>query len=85
MSTTPGINPDKGIRADLRQIIFALSDTLDLVAVDDVTDGKRVAIMAAECGKQAELDQREITFLFDLGLLRDIGVSSTQVHEHLLR
>jgi putative nucleotidyltransferase with HDIG domain len=85
LSTISAINADKAIQADLRQIIFALSDTLDLVAVDDVSNGKRVAIMAAECGKQAGLDQREITFLFDLGLLRDIGVSSTQVHEHLLR
>ncbi|GAB6048243.1 HD domain-containing protein [Methyloparacoccus murrellii] len=74
-----------GIRADLRQIIYALSDTLDLVGVDDVTGGKRVAIIAAECGKQAGLDQHDITFLFDVGLLRDIGVSSTHVHAHLLQ
>lgn len=76
---------DKSIHADLRQIIIALSDTLDLVAVDDVNNGKRVAIIAAECAKQAGLDEWEITFLFDLGLLRDIGVSSTHVHDRLLR
>jgi len=85
LSTTPAINSPKPIRADLRQIILALSDTLDLVAVDEVSESKRVAIIAAECGKQAGLDEREITFLFDLGLLRDIGVSSTQVHDQLYR
>ena len=79
--------PDSGapLHADLRQIIYALSDTLDLVGVDEVAHGKRVAIMAAECGKQAGLKRHEITLLFDAALLRDIGVSSTQVHDRLLR
>ena len=78
-------DPGAPLHADLRQIIYALSDTLDLVGVDDLAYGKRVAIMAAECGKQAGLPRHEITFLFDAALLRDIGVSSTQVHDRLLR
>ena len=78
-------NQDAPIHADLRQIIYALSDTLDLVVVDNVAYGKRVAIMAAECAKQAGLERYEITFLFDAALLRDIGVSSTQVHDKLLQ
>jgi len=73
------------IRADLRHVIYALSDALDLVGVDDVAHGKRVGIMAAECGKVMGLSEAECTFLFDLGMLHDIGVSSTQTHRHLVQ
>lgn len=71
-------------RSDLRHVIFALSDALDLVGVDDVAHGKRVGIMAAECGKALGLAEADTTFLFDLGMLHDIGVSSTQTHHHLV-
>jgi putative nucleotidyltransferase with HDIG domain len=71
-------------QSDLRRIVFALSDALDLVGVDDVAHGKRVGIMAAECGKAQGLAAAETTFLFDLGMLHDIGVSSTQTHRHLV-
>lgn len=69
---------------DLQQVIHTLSDALDLVGVDDVGHGKRVGLMAAECGKRAGLASEEITFLFDLGMLHDIGVSSTQDQHNLL-
>jgi len=72
------------IQADLRQLIRTLADALDLVGVDDVGHGKRVGLMAAECGKRAGLTSEEITFLFDLGMLHDIGVSSTQVHHNIV-
>lgn len=72
------------LQADLRHLIRTLSDALDLVGVDDVGHGKRVGVMAAECGRRAGLDPEEVTFLFDLGMLHDIGVSSTQVHHHIL-
>lgn len=72
------------LRADLRHVIYALSDALDLVGIDDVAHGKRVGIMAAECARQLGLDEAETTFLFDLGLLHDIGVSSTSTHRHLV-
>jgi putative nucleotidyltransferase with HDIG domain len=72
------------MRFDLRHVIYALSDALDLVGVDDLAHGKRVAIMAAECGKSMGLAAAETTFLFDLGMLHDIGVSSTQTHRHLV-
>jgi putative nucleotidyltransferase with HDIG domain len=71
-------------QSDLRHVIYALSDALDLVGVDDVAHGKRVGIMAAECGKVMGLPEAETTFLFDLGMLHDIGVSSTQTHHHLV-
>ncbi len=72
------------IQADLRNLICTLSDSLDLVGVDDVGHGKRVGIMAAECGRRYGLDPEEVTFLFDLGMLHDIGVSSTQVHRDII-
>src|SRR5271169_1584622 len=71
-------------QSDLRQVIYALSDALDLVGVDDVAHGKRVGIMAAECGRAQGLAEAETTFLFDLGMLHDIGVSSTQTHHNLV-
>ena len=72
------------VNAPLSQIVCALSDALDLVGVDDVAHGKRVGIMAAECARALGWDAAECEFLVDLGLLHDIGVSSTQTHQHLL-
>lgn len=69
---------------DFRQGVYALSRALDLVGVDDVGHGNRVGIMAAECGKVMGLDDEAVHFLFDLGLLHDIGVSSTIMHQHLV-
>lgn len=72
------------MQAELRHVVYALSDALDLVGVDDVAHGKRVGIMAAECGRMLGLPEAETTLLFDLGLLHDIGVSSTRTHKHLV-
>jgi putative nucleotidyltransferase with HDIG domain len=72
------------IDVDLRQVIFALSDALDLVGIDDVGHGKRVGIMAAACAQALGKSRAETTFLFDLGMLHDIGVSSTTTHNNLV-
>ena len=72
------------IQADFRQVVYALSDALDLVGIDDVAHGKRVGVMAAECAQALDLPRDQVQFLFDLGLLHDIGVSNTQVHQHLV-
>lgn len=40
--------------------------------------------MAAECGKAAGMTDRDAGRLFDLGMLHDIGVSSTSTHKSLL-
>lgn len=72
------------IEADFRKIVYALSDALDLVGIDDVAHGKRVGVMAAECGKTLGLAGDEVQFLFDLGLLHDIVVSTTTTHQHLV-
>jgi putative nucleotidyltransferase with HDIG domain len=72
------------LRADFRHVIYALADALDLVGVDDQGHGKRVGIMAVECARQLGYDVVASSFLFDLGLLHDIGVSSTVIHGHLV-
>ena len=77
-------DPDHVLHADLRHVIYALSDALDLVGIDDIAHGKRVGIMAAECAQSQGWSQAETAFLFDLGLLHDIGVSSTVTHGHLV-
>lgn len=76
--------PAEHLETTLSAIVYALSDALDLVGVDDVAHGKRVGVMAAQCGAAYGFDQNECDFLIDLGLLHDIGVSSTQTHQHLL-
>ncbi len=72
------------LKADLRDVTLALSEALDLVGVDDVGHGKRVGLMAHACGKVMGLQGAELAFLFDLGTLHDIGVSSTQVHRQIV-
>lgn len=67
-----------------RHIVYALSDTLDLVGIDDIAHGKRVGIMAAECARHLGWPEQRIARVFDLGLLHDIGVSSTATHRQLV-
>lgn len=81
---TPTSDVKGASSVDLSHVIYALSDALDLVGVDDVGHGKRVGAMAAACARTLGLTTSEITFLFDLGMLHDIGVSSTTTHSHLV-
>lgn len=76
--------PTPSIATDLRHVVFALSDALDLVGIDDLAHGKRVGIMAAECTRAQGADPQQVARLFDLGLLHDVGVSSTVTHGHLV-
>jgi len=82
--TRSGQAAASGLRVDLRQAIYALSDALDLVGVDDVAHGKRVGIMAAAVGRQLGRPAEACAALFDCGLLHDIGVSTTTMHHHLV-
>lgn len=72
------------VTIDLGQAIHALSDALDLVGVDEVLHGKRVAVMAWQCGRALGLSEPETEDLFHAGLLHDSGVSSTHVHRCLI-
>ena len=72
------------MKLNLEQLIRALSCTVDLVGVDEIQHGKRVAFMALVCAGIAGFDNDETTMLFRIGLLHDCGVSSTKVHKQLI-
>mgnify|MGYP000123053376 FL=1 len=72
------------VTIDIRKAVVALSDALDLVGIDEIQHGKRVAYIAVECGKRLGLDVESCNELFEIGLIHDIGVSETSVHKHLL-
>jgi len=72
------------MKIDFGQFIHALSDTIDLVGVDEIQHGKRVGFMAFECSKLLGADATEGLNLYRLGLLHDCGVSSTKVHKKLV-
>ena len=72
------------MQVDLWQLVYTLSDALDLVGVDDRYHGKRVAVMAASVGEELGWDCPALEMLFLGGLLHDSGVSSTRVHKQLV-
>ena len=72
------------IHIDMRQVVLLIASAVDLVGVDDVLHGRRVAILAVECAKQLGWDQTAQHLLFDAGLLHDVGVSSTRIHRNLI-
>ncbi|MDH4333148.1 MAG: HD domain-containing protein [Desulfobulbaceae bacterium] len=72
------------LQVDIRQVIHSLSDALDLVGIDEVQHGKRVAFMAWECGTAMRLDPLTLEKVYHASLLHDCGVSSTQVHRSLV-
>lgn len=65
---------------NLHEAIFSLSDALDLVGVQEIHHGKRVAFIAAECGKALGWDNRRLDNLFQAAILHDCGVSKTRFH-----
>ena len=69
---------------NLREVTYALSEALDYVGVDDTLHGKRVAFMAAEVAKCLNWSQERIDYIIMAGMLHDCGVSSTDVHTHLV-
>jgi len=72
------------MQVDLWQLVYTLSDALDLVGVDDRYHGKRVAVMAATVAQELGWDQTAMEVVFVGGLLHDCGVSSTRVHKQLV-
>jgi len=68
---------------NLHETIYSLSDALDLVGVTQLQHGKRVAYMAAECGKALSWPVEQVDQLFQAGILHDCGVSNTSVHQKL--
>lgn len=69
---------------NLREVSYALSEALDYVGIDDTMHGKRVAFMSAEIAKKLGWSQEKIDTIIMMGMLHDCGVSSTDVHSHLV-
>lgn len=69
---------------NFREVTYALSEALDLVGIDDVRHGKRVAFMAAECAKMLRWDKARTDEMVYIGMIHDCGVSNTDVHRHLV-
>ncbi|UFS63656.1 HD domain-containing protein [Sulfurimonas sp. HSL-3221] len=69
---------------NIREVIYALTEALDLVGIDDTRHGKRVAFMAAECARAAGFDEAFIDDIIGIGMLHDCGVSTTDVHRSLV-
>lgn len=68
---------------NLHEAVYSLSDALDLVGVTHIHHGKRVAYMAAECGKFMGWHGDRLDNLFQAAILHDSGVSRTRVHARL--
>lgn len=65
---------------DLHNAITALSCALDLVGVDEVRHGKRVAVMARTIALHLNWPELECRSILYSGMLHDCGVS--RIHEH---
>lgn len=70
-------------KVNLHQAIYSLSDALDLVGVTHIHHGKRVAYIAAECGKRMGWKGKRLDDLFQAAILHDCGVSKTIIHSRL--
>jgi HD-GYP domain-containing protein (c-di-GMP phosphodiesterase class II) len=68
---------------NLHEAVYSLSDALDLVGVTHFHHGKRVAYIAAECGKRLGWQGQCLDDLFQSAILHDCGVSKTAVHARL--
>lgn len=69
---------------NLRQMVIAIETAVSLVGMNDTNHGKRVGYIASQLGQQLGFNDDAIQFLFDLGLLHDCGVSTEQMHSHLV-
>lgn len=72
------------VNVNIRRLTMVIANTVDLVGVDDISHGKRVAVMARECARIRGCDTMAQETLFEAGLLHDCGVSSTRVHHKLV-
>ena len=69
---------------NIREVTYALTIALDFVGVDDNMHGKRVAYMAGELSQKMAWSKDFKDILIFTGMLHDCGVSSTDVHKHLV-
>ena len=71
-------------KINIHEVIFCLSDALDLVGDNVIDHGKRVAFITTECAKGLQWDRERIDDLFLAAILHDCGVSKTSVYERLV-
>lgn len=71
-------------KLNLRQVSYALSEALDMVGIDDLYHGKRVAYMSSEVCKKLNFSQEKIDKIINIGMLHDCGVSNTDTHVNLV-
>lgn len=67
-----------------RKLYWILSNAIDLVGVTDLYHGKRVAYIADRIASALKDKLWPRSDVIITGLLHDCGVSSTDVHEHLV-
>ena len=69
---------------NFNELMWVLSSAIDLVGITDTNHGKRVAFYASEINARLGLDWSQDDLVIAC-LLHDCGVSSTDVHENLVR
>lgn len=68
---------------DLHKTITALTCALDLVGIDEVKHGKRVALMAYLIARELNWPDQECLTILHAGMLHDCGVAKVHEHRHL--
>jgi putative nucleotidyltransferase with HDIG domain len=68
------------LKIDLHSTVTALSSSLDLVGIDEVKHGKRVAIMAKNVARELGWSKADCLTLMHAGMLHDCGVSRVEEH-----
>lgn len=69
---------------NVRALVYSLSDALDLVGVDELHHGKRVAAMCMDLAEELGFGAAQRDDLFIAAILHDCGVSRTGVHRALV-
>ncbi len=67
----------------MHQAIIGLTHALDLVGVDEVRHGKRVAAIAEAIAHELGWGKMERGFILQAGMLHDCGVSQTREHHDI--
>lgn len=74
---------DSALCIDLRQMILAIENAVSLVGMNDTHHGKRVGYIACQIGQMLGFSEEDLRYAFELGLLHDCGVSTSQMHANL--
>ncbi len=68
---------------NIHSAITALTCSLDLVGIDEVRHGKRVAMMAYQIASALDWQKTELLSILHAGMLHDCGVAKTHEHKQL--